>query len=70
MGRSNIKPAPSFKEKVSCKDLFEEKTKLAAGQNLGYTIPNLPDKQYICDLLYSSNPITNFLIKIFNNFSF
>jgi hypothetical protein len=56
MERSNIRPAPSLKEKVSCTDLFEEITALTAGQNLGYNIPNLPDKQYMCDVLYSLKP--------------
>lgn len=54
--RNNIRPSPSLKEKVSCTDLFEEVTKLTPGLNLGYNIPNLPDKHYLCDVLFSLKP--------------
>lgn len=53
MERKDMRPAPSLKEKVSCSDLFDEISKILAGKNLGFDYNNLPDKQYLCDVLFS-----------------
>ena len=53
IARANINPAPEVRKKVSTQELLEEIGKLTGEKNLGFDLYNMPDKEYLLNILFS-----------------
>ena len=53
INRASINPAPEVRKKITTQELLEEIGKLTLGKDLGFDLYNMPDKEYLLNILFS-----------------
>ena len=53
INRASINPAPEIRKKITTQELLEEIGKLSGGKDLGFDLYNMPDKEYLLNILFS-----------------